>query len=449
MGESDELWMSQKALHVSYPLLIAAGLVGGSGCGRTDSAGQADTYVDSDDRREADERSREDGVIQVSAGYGHTCVLIAGGRVRCWGWGNNGELGYGNTEYIGDDETPASAGDVEVGGTVVQVSAGMDHTCALLDSGAIRCWGQGRNGQLGYASVRSIGDDETPASAGDVDLGGRAIQVSAGKYHTCALLEGGTVRCWGGSHEGQLGYGNTEIIGDDEAPSSAGDVDVGGRVVQIAAGHKHTCALLDGGSLRCWGSRDFGQLGYGNREAIGDDETPASAGDVDVGGPVIQVAAGGNHTCAIIETGTVRCWGYGAFGRLGYGNVESIGHDETPASIGDVEVGGTVVQISAGHHQTCSLLATGAVRCWGMGLNGRLGYGNLEDIGDDEVPAAAGDVDVGGAVVHVSTDGAHTCALLDTGSLRCWGYSGENGHPGLGNIGDDETPASAGDVPVL
>ena len=163
--------------------------------------------------------------------------------------------------------------------------------------------------------------------------------IAAGREHTCALPGAGRVRCWGSGDQGALGYGNTDNIGDDETPASAGDVDVGGPVVALAAGAYHTCALLAEGRVRCWGDNRLGPLGYGNTEDVGDDETPASAGDVEVGGPVAALAAGGDHTCALLETSRVRCWGAGWSGQLGYGNTESIGDDETPASAGDVDLG--------------------------------------------------------------------------------------------------------------
>ncbi len=181
---------------------------------------------------------------------------------------------------------------------------------------------------------------------------------------------------------------------------SAGDsaADDAVIIIPLATGNAHTCALLDRGAVRCWGAGSFGRLGYGNTDDIGDDEIPASAGDVDVGGTVTQIAAGSAHTCALLDRGAVRCWGAGSFGRLGYGNTDDIGDDETPASAGDVDVGGTVTQIAAGGAHTCALLDTGAVRCWGLGGLGKLGYGNTDDIGDDETLASAGDVDVGGIV---------------------------------------------------
>jgi hypothetical protein len=98
--------------------------------------------------------------------------------VRCWG--RHIALGYANTEDIGDDETPASAGDVDVGGPVIEVAVGGDgggdHTCALLVGGRVRCWGYGNTGNLGYANSQSIGDDESPAAAGDIALGALATQ---------------------------------------------------------------------------------------------------------------------------------------------------------------------------------------------------------------------------------------------------------------------------------
>ena len=249
--------------------------------------------------------------------------------------------------------------------------------------------------------------------------GPNVIQTSAGAYHTCALLSTGNVKCWGNGGYGQLGYGNTNSIGDNELPATTNAVDIGGTVTQITTGQYHTCALLSTGNVRCWGYNGYGQLGYGNTNSVGGYTTPASAGDVNVGGTVTQITAGANHTCALLSTGNVRCWGNGNSGQLGYGNTNRIGDNESPASAGDVNVGGTVTAISAGQNHTCALLTSGNVRCWGNGNSGQLGYGNTNSIGDNETPASAGDVNVGGAVTAIYTGDAHTCALLRTGNVRC------------------------------
>ncbi len=384
----------------------------------------------------------------VAVGDSHSCALRAGGEVRCWGLAIHGQLGYANTTNIGDNEKPRAAGSVQLGAAVVQLTAGYHHNCGLFQSGSVRCWGRSNFGQLGYGNLMTIGDDERPDSVGAVDLGAAAVGVVAGHFHTCALSDTGGVRCWGKAEHGQLGYGSTETIGDDETPSSAGEVDVGGVVVQLAAGHAHTCALLETGKVRCWGQSNDGQLGYGNTNTIGDDETPSSVAEVDVGGVVVQLAAGYAHTCARLAAGTVRCWGAGQYGQLGYGNTQTIGDDEVPSSAGDVDVGLPVVDIATGNEHSCAVLVSGKVRCWGRSKDGQLGYGNTQTIGDDEVPSSAGDVDVGSGVVQLSAGGYHGCALLVSGGVSCWGRSnyGQLGYESTATVGDDEPPSSAGEV---
>jgi alpha-tubulin suppressor-like RCC1 family protein len=381
-------------------------------------------------------------LVQIAAGGLQTCVLLETGAVRCWG--ASPSIGHGTGDSIGDDEPASTAGDVVVGGRVTQLATGNSHTCAVLETSAVRCWGNPAQGRLGYANSETIGDNETPASAGDVDIGATVSQVTAGVAHNCAVLSSASVKCWGLGVSGQLGYGNTETIGDDEAPATVGEINFAGIAVQIAAGGDHTCALSSTGGVRCWGAGNLGQLGYGNTDTR---LTPGL--DVEVGGTVVQIAAGGQHTCARLETGAVRCWGIG--GALGYGNNISIGDDETPATAGDVPLGGLATKIAAGGNHTCALLESGAVRCWGYGGNGQLGYGDTASIGDDETPASVGDVPIGGAATDISAGGAHTCAILDMRRVRCWGWGayGALGYGNTDNIGDDETPASVGDVPVF
>jgi len=388
-------------------------------------------------------------VVQLDVAY-QVCAVLDTGAVQCWGSGSAWRLPYGSLQHIGDDEPAFAPGPAFLGGPVVQVAMGWGgHGCALMATGAVRCWGNGSAGQLGYGMPETVGDDETVVSMGEVDVGGPVVQLAAGSSHTCAVLDGGSVRCWGNGGLGRLGYGNTDYVGRTSAPATAGDVDVGGSVLQVASGNVHTCALLDGGTVRCWGASQNGLLGYANPEDVGDDESPASAGDVDVGGTVVQLAAGSLHTCALLDAGNVRCWGYGADGRLGYGDTENVGVWEVPAEAGDVDVGGVVVQIAAGKKHTCAVLDDGAVRCWGYGEGGRLGYGNEENIGDDEAPATAGDVPLDGPATAISVHES-TCALMTDGAVRCWGPAddGSLGYGNLQDIGDNETPASAGWVPV-
>jgi alpha-tubulin suppressor-like RCC1 family protein len=205
--------------------------------------------------------------------------------------------------------------------------------------------------------VNSFPDNigETPADVDPVDLGpGRtATAITGGALHNCAILDNGEVRCWGDGDDGKLGYGNQDVIGDDETPGSVGPVDLGpGRTATaIAAGFDHTCAILDDDTVRCWGEDGLGQLGQANTDDItkdnniGDDETPGSVSPVDIGGPATALTAASWHTCVVLEGGRVRCWGLGTSGQLGLANFINdgvIGDDEVPSSVGPVALGGIV-----------------------------------------------------------------------------------------------------------
>ncbi len=397
--------------------------------------------------------SQSGAVKQIVTGHRHTCALLSGGKVRCWGYNNYGQLGYSSITNVGDDETPQSKGDIDLGGVAVQLASGAYHTCALLATGAVRCWGWGAYGQLGYSNINNIGDDEAPSSpsAGDVSIGLNIRQIVAGARHTCALSSTGKVKCWGEGASGQLGYGNTDTIGDGELPSSKGNVGLDTDVKQLAAGNFHTCALLATGKVRCWGKNDVGQLGYGHIDNIGDGE--ALSGDVDIStSDVIKIAAGGNHTCAMLSTGKLRCWGKNDYGQLGYGNINNIGDGEAPSSAGDVNLGENVIAVDVvvGVRHTCVLLSTGRAKCFGDGTNGQLGYGNTNTTGDDETPSFVGNISIGGEVIQLAAGETHTCALLGSGKVRCWGSKdypyGQLGYANTSSVGDSLLPSSAGDV---
>jgi alpha-tubulin suppressor-like RCC1 family protein len=402
-------------------------------------------------------------IVDLACSNVEACVVISDGTVRCWGFGGAGRLGYGNQNNIGDNEEPVTAGTVDVGGFVTQISVGYQHVCARLAGGAVRCWGTAAYGRLGYGNEINVGDDETPASVGDVPLGGSAQKVVTGDGFSCALLENGAVRCWGRNREGQLGYGNTTYIGDNEYPSTAGTVNVGaGTIVDITAGSEHACVLMSDGAVRCWGLGSYGQLGYGNTSTIGDNEFPSTAGDVSLGGKAIAISAGTYTTCAVLDTGAVRCWGEGTVGQLGYGNTNLIGDDELPSTTMSLLFEAPATAVSTGGVHTCVRLTTGALRCWGYNKDGELGLANTTSIGDNESPLSIPSVPLspGETVVKFCTQGhfvatldrfAATCVLLGNGAVRCWG-SGFYGQLGLGNtntIGDDEYAYSVGYVHVF
>ena len=414
-------------------------------------------------------------VTQLAAGDEHTCALLSDGSVRCWGKNDAGQLGHGNRDTIGDDELPSSVGPVSVTTTagikITQLVAAVGRTCALLSDGTVKCWGDNSQGELGYGNRDTIGDDELPSSVGPVSVttapGVTAVGLAAGGSHTCVLLSNGTVTCWGRGGNGELGYGRRETIGDDELPSSVGAVDVtkapGVTVTRLAAGRFETCALLSDRTLKCWGLNTFGELGYGNTDSIGDDETPSSVGPISVtaspGVTPIGVVAGDYHACALLSDGSVRCWGSTLDGELGYGNRTKIGDDELPSSVGPVSItadrGVSALTLVAGFDHNCVLLSDSTLKCWGANVFAELGIGSLNNIGDDELPSSVGPVSVtptpGVTPAALAAGYGHTCVLLSDRSVRCWGRN-KFGQLGLGHtetIGDDELPSAAPAVSVF
>jgi alpha-tubulin suppressor-like RCC1 family protein len=296
-------------------------------------------------------------------------------------------------------------------------------------------------GQLGYGTTANLGQtpESVPSQIGDINLGGKAIAISAGGFHTCVLLEGGRIRCWGDNHSGQLGYGHTRTLGciPESVPSKIGDVDLGSKALAISTGNGHTCALLEGGRLRCWGDNQSGELGYGHRNNLGQkaETIPAKIGDVDLGGQAKAISAGGHHTCALLDEGQIRCWGDNTFGQLGYGHKNNLGAT-LPSKLGDVALGGKASAIAAGDSHTCALLAKGRVRCWGLNDDGQAGAGYTSELAAAPASLTPGFVQMfqgeKDIITAISAGGTHTCAMLRPGRVRCWGRN-DSGHLGYGH----------------
>jgi len=228
------------------------------------------------------------------------------------------------------DNLPAV--DLGTGRTATAIAVGIYHTCAILDDASVKCWGSGSRGQLGLGNTNNRGDSsgEMGDNLPTVDLGtGRsATAIAAAQYHTCALLDNKSVKCWGNTGYGQLGLGDENNRGD--APGEMGDnlpaVDLGtGRTATaIATGDSHTCALLDNKSVKCWGYNGYGQLGLGDTSNRGDasgemgDNLPAV--DLGTGRTATAVAVGIYHTCAFLDDTSVKCWGINVSGQLGLGD---------------------------------------------------------------------------------------------------------------------------------
>ncbi|MFC1610009.1 hypothetical protein ACFL6C_03565 [Myxococcota bacterium] len=394
-------------------------------------------------------------VEAIAAGFSHTCALLEDGRVKCWGADWGGQLGDGSGQDRGcePDEMGANLQPVDLGAgrKAAAIAIGWAHGCARLDDDTVKCWGANRDGQLGLGDTEDRGDD--PDEMGDnlpiVDLGTghTALAIAANGDHTCAMLDDRTVKCWGGNGHGQLGQNDREIRGDGcvgsawnvndrdctAAPPEMGDalpaVDLGGLTpVAITVGSYHSCALLSDGNLKCWGSNQYGELGLGDAENRGDDPgemAGLSRVRLPPGRTTVAIYAGSGTTTALYEDGTFNWWGSGALRRLGdlYDNANwgdsPLEVDEQLPTV-NLPPGIAVVEPSMGGAHNCLLLDDDSVRCVGKNFSGELGRGDSRLAqGDWEHPG----VDLGAdqKAIAVAPGYEHTCALLTTGVVKCWG----------------------------
>jgi cysteine-rich repeat protein len=376
--------------------------------------------------------------VEVISGGQQACALATTGALRCWGDNASGELGLGDKRSRGTLSTDMGAAlkGPDLGShTVKRVATGLDHTCAILDDSSLRCWGSNGSGRLGQGDTTNRGDDsgEMGAALPVTSLGNgiTVADVAAGETHTCAILTGGRVKCWGDNTYGQLGIGSTDAQGDQagEMGDTLPAVNLGpGRTAkQISLGVGFTCVVLDTELVKCWGNNDHGQLGRGDLDARGDDPSEmGSLTPIDLGSGVLvrTVAAGWNHTCALLKDGSVKCWGANDLGQLGLGDTRQRGDEpgEMGTALGSVNLGRSAIAIAAGYNHTCALLDDKTVKCWGGNGLGQLGLGDTNHRGDapDELGAKV-DLGSGANVRSLRAGKTHTCALLEGGTLRCWG----------------------------
>jgi alpha-tubulin suppressor-like RCC1 family protein len=377
-------------------------------------------------------------VTSVQAGGDHVCALKtatrsgeAGSMVHCWGSNQYGQIGDGSyTDYPSTDNDamrPKWLGtSVFANGSVSQIDTGTASTCALLSDGSIRCWGSNANGMLGDGTTTNRLSPTATASLGQ---GRTATSISVGHSHTCAILDDGSVKCWGSNDYGQLGDGTTV---NRVAPTSTASLGAGRTATSIAVGTSFSCAILDDGSVKCWGSNDYGEIGNGGSSS--QYESPQGTLSLGVGRTADSISAGGNHVCVILDDGSVKCWGRGNQGQLGRGSTDDgSGPTDSPVDLG---TGRTATAISAGSHTTCAVLDDGSVKCWGSNDYGQLGDGTTTD---RLSPVATSSLGTGRTAISVTAGGVSTCAILDDGSVKCWGRN-NYGQVGNGQEIDTDTP---------
>ena len=353
------------------------------------------------------EAAGEGSATRLSMGEAHTCAILQSGKALCWGGIDyDGELlGYENY-YRGFWTPPEFAinlglhrlNQVTSSATASRLSCGMTHTCAVLDgdplessSGMAKCWGYNIMGVLGQGDGHSL---RAPFEVPPIRLGSNVTvrEIASGKDFACALLHDSGVKCWGDNQRGQLGIGTAiQHVGND--PQQMGGAlsyaPLGSNVSagQVAAGYHHVCIITKAERrVKCWGSNDYGQLGYGDGkgrgrfpEDMGDNLTYVPLGE---GRTALVVSAGGFHTCVLLDDFSVKCWGLNIYGALGHSKEELMlsSPQQEPVNFGALDPGVHAKSISCGAAFSCALLSDGDVRCWGDNYHGQLAQGHQYDL---------------------------------------------------------------------
>lgn len=331
-----------------------------------------------------------DPIVDLASRSEHTCALRKSGTVLCWGRNDYGQLGNGGQRD--------SARLVKVEGLVdaTAIATGHDFGCALRRGGSVVCWGNNFDGQLG---------DGRGARSGAMSLRAtrvtglqEAVEIGTGEYHACALERGGTVKCWGNGDDGQIGSDTQRAFATPRSISPLSPV------AGLAVGWSHVCVREAGGQAKCWGRNTEGQLGDGKSGSRIKPVTVATIRDV------VELVSGFDHSCARTRDGRVWCWGDNAGGQLG---PLARGEPKTyePVEVRDL---GAVAQLAAGDEHTCARLESGRVVCWGSNAKGQLGPG---------AAASASRVGARGIddAIDVAAGARHTCVLRAGGEVVCWG----------------------------
>jgi hypothetical protein len=376
-----------------------------------------------------------DRLLALGIGNRSACAIFPGGQLKCWGHNNQGQLG------TGDDEWKATPTPIDMGGkSVVSVATSQSdfsathkpHTCALTEDGLLFCWGGNGFGQLGYGDTmaRTAPDLNLPVNFGSKGNGEkiRAVAISIGKSFTCAILEGGILKCWGVNGFGQLGYGDGTSSSSPRA--AAINLGAGRSALEVAARALGVCALLDDRSLKCWGRNADKELG----QNIGDPyamppATSLSFGNDTDGNPLTAKRLSRSNSeyfmCVVLNNDELKCWG------IDY--LQSLYNGYAPGVIDKYKAGGVPLHfISMSKKLYCVLLQGGGVTCWDAAYPA----GYSPDLGAGRSALA-----IGTPYSTGTSDAPYACALLDDLSLKCWGDN-TYGQLGIGcfNDGGVHTP---------
>ncbi|MFH1728549.1 MAG: PKD domain-containing protein [Pseudomonadota bacterium] len=435
-------------------------------CWGSNEYGQLGTG-DNEDRNIPTQVQGIDGIskiaVDIAVGQYHSCAVLLGGNINCWGQNIQKQLGDGSST---NSNIPVEIDELVIDNALT-VDAGQVHTCALLEEGTIKCWGNGYNGKLGNGLTPSSSD---PVNVIDIE---NAYHISLGSGHTCAMIEANSgesnLRCWGLNSSGELGNDGAQYSSQSLSPIEVLTIS---DAKFLDAGLSHTCAIVNDNSIKCWGWNNVGQLGHGDTTSY---DLPQ---DVENITNAINLGAGTYNTCAVLETGKLNCWGDNTYGKLGNGTQTSstipvevssidnvlfvnlfyqhvcassadsyycwgsnkygqIGDSSSTASLSLVDLNlldasATLIDtIRANRDKTCGIDDNMTINCVGDGTYGQLGNNGASIFQtpqsvltiDASTPAlSAGNLATGNAL--------HSCAIMTNGAVKCWGanYYGQLGN---------------------
>jgi hypothetical protein len=287
-------------------------------------------------------------VVGLAGGTEYGLALSAEGTVTAWGENNVGQLGNGSNK---SSDVPVAVSALS---EVTAIAAGAKHGLALLGNGTVEAWGNNAKGQLGNGTTSS---SDVPVAVSGLS---EVTAIAAGGEHSLALLANGTVEAWGGNIDGQLGNGTTSSSDVPVAVSGLSEV------TAIAAGQFFSLALLRDGEVRSWGRDSFGELGDDGHCGCTQSTVPTAVNVSEVA----AIAAGYNHSLALLDSGTVEAWGENKLGALGDGTVSG---SDTPVAVSGLT---EVSAVAAGGYHSLALLRDGAIMAWGGDELGELGNGH-------------------------------------------------------------------------
>jgi len=352
-------------------------------------------------------------VLELQAGQGHACARLADGAVTCWGNNHDGQLG--DDTHIARKEPKIIAGLAPAS----KLAVGESHACIIDAVGEVWCWGANHAGQLGSSKP------DFTAVAIPVPLPEKAIELGVGNAVSCAVLESRSVMCWGANLYGEAG-GVT--IQNDLPPTRVEGVQA---ATQVAVGFGHACALIDDGTVQCWGNNLCGQRGDA-------DTNPSHvAHTVDGIRGAISLVARFNRSRALLSDGTVSGWG------VYRDNCSETG----PGRLSHGSATADAVEIAGGRSHECARLRDGTLRCWGYNTDGQLGNGaELNPIANASGPAPV--LGLAAEARHIASSGNFTCAALVNGEVSCWGNN-FYGQLGWGGRWVQDLPVEVQGLPPL